>query len=36
MKKINDPYLNEYQKRKKVLENDITLTDDLRNSRFEI
>jgi len=36
MKKINDPYLNEYQKRKKVLENDITLTDNLKNKRFEI
>ena len=36
IKEIKDPNLNYYQKRKKVLERDITLTEDLRISRFEI
>jgi hypothetical protein len=36
MKKIKDPNLNDYQKRKKVLERDFTLTQDFRISRFEI
>ena len=36
MKNIKDPYLNDYQKRKIVLESSNTLTEDLRINRFDI
>lgn len=36
MKNIKDPYLNDYQKRKIVLESSNTLTEDLRINRFDL